>query len=758
MTLDTKFRRRMARTTASSDEVTADGSFDETRSVPCVSRGEHSGEHSSVSKFTEAMNNPDWRRRRDGCSACDSTATEDSNISQNTFRSHDSSRTSGGRNLPDSMETNPAGYVRNSIDDVHHQQSSLGSSEVDARDTDADSFNKTYAAPDQSNIRTTESKSTEQAISGLCSLLMQINITDDQCRDRPVDMLSLIPHFPNDDTPEAHGGSTDRGKPIVRIHRVRGIPRQRCSEQSQRSDQETEHLSGVTNKKSCQLPVDFPDTQNQEGNVPMKSSQDETLKKAREAVFNDPAVADIGIRDIQIQSRTNDKSVVQPEQLEKHEELRRRNEAYAKILQKLDQIKKGPVKQKKQMDRPKTNEELQYERDAYAKILQKLDRFKKKAAVQVDQPRTTKELEHQGKACRNTSQRLDRQVDQSRTNEELLQQRDAAFKDLVQKIQQKSGSQTETKKETSPGSSSIHHACRLESESNQKSPSMAQQRTSDSYDSGIGMTCSVKTRSKEVSQDSGTSVDINTFTQGLNPRAREFLSFRKGFSTTLGSQDIANLSDEDLLETMHSSKRVETDNNTAHEPGRRGLADLSYAIPIKRPGTDGKSDESIEGPCASAIPLSKQIPEAFNYTTDILPTSKFTFTAGPYNPSVQSMPLPGALTGLGLGAAMGNLMTPPAFGNQPNMTAVNALSQLYGVTPGPIFGGAARIPVHYNPMMAGAYSTRPPHVSKPAGNDPSQQQQYEAYIEWRKANEPGYALACKARQQRRAQRGSISTN
>lgn len=29
------------------------------------------------------------------------------------------------------------------------------------------------------------------------------------------------------------------------------------------------------------------------------------------------------------------------------------------------------------------------------------------------------------------------------------------------------------------------------------------------------------------------------------------------------------------------------------------------------------------------------------------------------------------------------------------------------------------------------------------------QQEYEAHIEWRKANEPGYALRCKERQSRR---------
>ncbi|UKZ73050.1 hypothetical protein TrVFT333_000689 [Trichoderma virens FT-333] len=43
-------------------------------------------------------------------------------------------------------------------------------------------------------------------------------------------------------------------------------------------------------------------------------------------------------------------------------------------------------------------------------------------------------------------------------------------------------------------------------------------------------------------------------------------------------------------------------------------------------------------------------------------------------------------------------------------------------------------------------------VPKPRRPDPGDQQAYEAWIEWRKANEPGYALECRLRQQRRAQR------
>jgi hypothetical protein len=56
-------------------------------------------------------------------------------------------------------------------------------------------------------------------------------------------------------------------------------------------------------------------------------------------------------------------------------------------------------------------------------------------------------------------------------------------------------------------------------------------------------------------------------------------------------------------------------------------------------------------------------------------------------------------------------------------------------------------------QMAGTAQNRHPQpVAKPRRPDPSNQQAYEAWIEWRKAHEPGYALECKLRQQRRSQR------
>lgn len=67
------------------------------------------------------------------------------------------------------------------------------------------------------------------------------------------------------------------------------------------------------------------------------------------------------------------------------------------------------------------------------------------------------------------------------------------------------------------------------------------------------------------------------------------------------------------------------------------------------------------------------------------------------------------------------------------------------------------MPSSQMPLMGGAPhpSQQQPHpVPKPRRPDPRDQQAYEAWIEWRKANQPGYAYECRMRQQRRAQRSS----
>lgn len=69
------------------------------------------------------------------------------------------------------------------------------------------------------------------------------------------------------------------------------------------------------------------------------------------------------------------------------------------------------------------------------------------------------------------------------------------------------------------------------------------------------------------------------------------------------------------------------------------------------------------------------------------------------------------------------------------------------------------MPSSHMPLMGDVPHPPQPHphphpVPKPRRPDPRDQQAYEAWIEWRKANQPGYAHECRMRQQRRAQRSS----
>ncbi|KAI6781666.1 uncharacterized protein J7T54_003931 [Emericellopsis cladophorae] len=96
-----------------------------------------------------------------------------------------------------------------------------------------------------------------------------------------------------------------------------------------------------------------------------------------------------------------------------------------------------------------------------------------------------------------------------------------------------------------------------------------------------------------------------------------------------------------------------------------------------------------------------------------------------------------------------NFAAPNPF-NRMNWLAGLSSPLMSTVQPGPPTDCTAPALHTMNPA-APAFSNPAP-VPKPRRPDPSDQQAYEAYIEWRKANEPGYAAQCKLRQQRRSQR------
>ncbi|WZH43687.1 uncharacterized protein QYS62_004697 [Fusarium acuminatum] len=695
MAPDKKIRRRMARTTPSTDQTTTDNSIDETCSAPCASRGDHPGDHSSGSKFAEAMNNPDWRRRRGGCSACESTDTTTSDTSGSARRSHEASQTPATSNLPTSQENNAAINPWDFIDSANHLQSSLGSSDIETRDTKANSVEELHATPDRNNLHITESETTEEELNGLCSLLQRTDLIGGRFRNRQVEILQLVPLFSEDDTSSGpdRSPSDDRAYPIARIQRVRKVPRSGYSEQSQRSDQETKHLMGAADEQSLTLTASAPNIPMREKNASIRNREVERLEKARQAVVNDPAVTDIGFGNAQAQSKTTSNTIIKVDQPRTDDELRQRNFAFQKFLQKLQQDKPGV------------------------------------------------------------------QPEESRNNEEV-RRRDEAFHKILKKLQKGSGQQTKSAKEYSADSSAFHQSCPWGSKSNHVPPAYTQRRKFDSSDSGIDIPYSMKSRSKEVSRDSGISVGTNALSQGLNPRAREFLSFGKNFQAASGCQDITNLSNEGTLETMGSNKSNKVDNTTGKTPGRTDSTDPSLACPIMEPKHGDRGEVGTSTLDTKAIQSSSKGQGTLNYTTNMIPTPNFAFNVyptAPYNSSLQDMCPPGPLAGFGHGsniANLANLVAPATFANQPYPTTFDPLSQLCGVVPGPLLGSnGPQMP--YNPMMGGGYSSRPTPVSKPTSPDPIQQQKYEAYIEWRKVNEPGYALACKSRQQRRAQRGPI---
>lgn len=92
---------------------------------------------------------------------------------------------------------------------------------------------------------------------------------------------------------------------------------------------------------------------------------------------------------------------------------------------------------------------------------------------------------------------------------------------------------------------------------------------------------------------------------------------------------------------------------------------------------------------------------------------------------------------------------------------VPVLNPTPAVAPTPVLAPTPPIPytIYGQPPLVGTDSKVPvaprPHfpvTQKPRDHDPVKQQQYEAYLEWRKANEPGYHMKCKMRQAQRVVR------
>ncbi|KAI1013571.1 hypothetical protein LB503_001728 [Fusarium chuoi] len=336
-------------------------------------------------------------------------------------------------------------------------------------------------------------------------------------------------------------------------------------------------------------------------------------------------------------------------------------------------------------------------------------------------------------------------AEQTRKSEEL-ERRKAAFMKILQKLQKGSKNETEsTKKDTNRPF--ISHRYPWGPKSSQQ-PGQSKQQSSDS---GIGSLYSDHPRNKDSSNDSGVHIDSDALTHGLNPRAREFLSFKRSFPAVPQTLGIVNFPEDEILKSM-LLKQTENENEETVENTIRtashNIDDIS--VPVLQSDIGANGTESPSVPAVSTADSTKQDPGEVTYSSNISLPAKYGFPGVACGHPVQNTLPPGLLPGLGLGI----LPTPATFGNTPSLAMFSPLLPQYPVASGHFMDTSAAPQILFNSTPgSGCYRPRQHPVPKPTNPDPIQQQKYEEYIEWRKAHEPGYALACKGRQQRRAQRG-----
>ncbi|CAH0053192.1 unnamed protein product [Clonostachys solani] len=135
-------------------------------------------------------------------------------------------------------------------------------------------------------------------------------------------------------------------------------------------------------------------------------------------------------------------------------------------------------------------------------------------------------------------------------------------------------------------------------------------------------------------------------------------------------------------------------------------------------------------------PIVKPIPQL--YTNPAM-----AWSAPSPTPAQHAGPMP---VGMSNGAWSGTLPVPPMFpGMMPALAgpSVEPLHSTLGSTTS-FQKPATMHPI--NPPQGSQFPTNAPAqrhpVPKPRVPDPGDQQAYEAWIEWRKANEPGYAIEC----------------
>ncbi|GAO17109.1 hypothetical protein UVI_02026420 [Ustilaginoidea virens] len=213
----------------------------------------------------------------------------------------------------------------------------------------------------------------------------------------------------------------------------------------------------------------------------------------------------------------------------------------------------------------------------------------------------------------------------------------------------------------------------------------------------------------------------------LNPKAREFLSLSTESLNTVGD-----------VQTLPEVRRA---SNKA-EPELVGVSpiDMMKLLPAHvhqqvQPVYQGSQLSPMNGIPMLYNDAASQLSQFHLGALALIP---ITCTAGGYKPGLGQA---GGLTALGLAANEGAIQN-------------HSLNNIPISIPTPFVSAPGVVGVA-EPSAPNASITRPRPVPKPKKPSPEDQQAYEAWVEWRKANEPGYAIACKLRQQRRAQRNSM---
>lgn len=316
-----------------------------------------------------------------------------------------------------------------------------------------------------------------------------------------------------------------------------------------------------------------------------------------------------------------------------------------------------------------------------------------------------------------------------------------AFEKMLRKLHRRTDHSNTTESRSSRGDSARHSGSASHSSGAELRAERRHLRNTDSSDASHGSALSNMTGSTKV-----TSISSSHF----NPKAREFLSFSKQepeIPEEFQHQKFRRLPLTDLFRKPGDEQPAQSSRNTSSED--QPLPE-PHSFPQQPANTAPIPPDDVwkdllsylmQSPLGMCPPLQPVLPNMYS-----------TWSPG----QVPSMLMPVAMPGLGMPPPLGaGLPTVPSYvptGPPPGLPA-NQMPSCYSA-PEASNSGLPALPQPQQPSF-GNVSTRC-YVPKPRKPDPGDQLAYEAWIEWRKANEPGYAMECKMRQKRRAQRMAVN--